>query len=186
MPPMSVWQAFAERVQELADRRVCVSTEDFGGLRNVDTINRIADGLGRDRLHVVAVARPFHRQLPSAWQERIKSHGTIRYSDWLNAVLGEDPRDDSYRRFWRSNDLAGVLRAWRHAVPAGRFHVVVSDESDHGHLLRIFEALLGLPDHFLELQPAVNASSTRVPSNFSGSSTNGSSTATGRPICTGA
>lgn len=158
VPPISVWQTFAATVRELADRRVCVSTEDFGRLRAVDKINRIADDLGRDRLHVVTVARPFHRQLPSAWQERVKSHGTIRYADWLTGVLGNDRRNDSYRRFWRSNDLSGVLRAWRHAVPTHRFHVLISDETDRSHLLRVFEALLGLPDQFLQPQPAVNPS----------------------------
>lgn len=158
VPPISAWETYAATVQGLADRRVCISTEDFGRLRAIDKINRIADDLGRDRLHVLAVARPFHRQLPSAWQERVKSHGTIRYQDWLEGVLGDDRRDESHRRFWRSNDLAAVLRAWQHAVPANRFHLVIADETDRSHLLRVFEALLGLPDHFLQLQPAANAS----------------------------
>lgn len=159
VPPISVWQAFAKTVQDLPDHRVCVSTEDFGRLRSVDKINRIADDLGRDRIHVAVVARPFHRLLPSAWQERVKSHGTIRYSDWLHGVLGTDKRDESYQRFWRSNDLAGVFRAWRHAAPAERFHVVISNESDREYLLRIFEGLLGLPERFLQPQPAAaNAS----------------------------
>ena len=150
VPAPSVWQHFAEAVRNRGDQRVCVSTEDFGALRDESTIRKIVDDLGSDRVQVIAVARGLHRVLPSHWQERVKSGDPSSYADWLGEVLAEQQQTHAYRTFWASHDLAATARAWRQVVGADRFRIVVADDSDRGYLLRVFEQLLGLPAGLLE------------------------------------
>ena len=158
VPDIGVWDAFAEQVRALDDVRVCVSTEDFGRLRKIERSRKIVEDFGADRLHVVYVARRFDRLLPSHWQERVKSHDIRSYDEWLRAVLLGDDQDEAHRSFWSSNDIDRVASRWLKSLPADRFTVIVTDDSDRGLLLRVFESMLGLPDGFLTLDTNANAS----------------------------
>jgi hypothetical protein len=153
------WQEFCGEVHAAAGKRVCVSTEDFGSA-NPAQARRIVDDLGGDNVYVVAVSRRLDRLLPSQWQERIKSHDTHTYDQWLRAVLTEDPSDRNAKRFWASHDMVDLYQRWSSAVGRDRFRLVVSDDSDPELLPRLFERMLGLPDGLLRLAPYVNASMT--------------------------
>jgi hypothetical protein len=155
--PISVWEEFCAQVREAAGRRVCVSTEDFGSAGH-DRIHRIVEDLGGDRVHVVAVLRRLDRLLPSQWQERVKSHDTIRFGEWLTRVLGDDPEDREHRRFWASHDLVATADRWLPVVGRDRFVLVAADESDPAVVPRAFEQMLGLPAGLLVLPRASNAS----------------------------
>lgn len=153
------WQEFCREVHAAEGKRVCVSTEDFGSA-NPAQARRIVDDLGGDNVYVVAVSRRLDRLLPSQWQERIKSHDTHTYEQWLRGVLSEDASDRNAKRFWASHDMVGLFERWSSAVGRDRFRLVVSDDSDPELLPRLFERMLGLPDGLLRLAPYVNASMT--------------------------
>ena len=155
--PISVWDDFCAEVRAAADARVCVSTEDFGSA-GPPRIERIVEGLGGPRVHVVAVARRLDRLLPSQWQERVKSHDTITYDDWLRRVLGPDAEDREHQRFWASHDLVAMADRWTPYVGRDRFTLLVADEDDRDVVPRAFERMLGLPAGLLVLPPAANAS----------------------------
>jgi hypothetical protein len=107
---------------------------------------------------VVAVARRLDRLLPSQWQERVKSHDTITFDEWLRRVLGTDTEDREHRRFWASHDLVAMADRWTPYVGSERFSLVVADEDDRDVVPRAFERMLGLPAGLLVLPPAANAS----------------------------
>lgn len=153
------WAEFCREVRAAGGRRVCVSTEDFGSASPAQA-RRIVEDLGGDNVYVVAVSRRLDRLLPSQWQERIKSHDTHTYEQWLAAVLAQDPSDPHARRFWASHDMVGLYERWSTAVGRDRFRLVVSDDSDPELLPRLFERLLGLPAGLLRLAPYDNASIT--------------------------
>jgi hypothetical protein len=158
LPDIERWERFAAGVREMSDRRVCVSTEDFGRIQKLDRSRKIVEDLGADRLHVVAVARAYHRLLPSHWQERVKSHFVTEYDDWLEQVLGDDEEAEAHRSFRTSHDVAWMLSRWLPYVPPERFTVIVTDDSDRRLLPRTFEQMLGLPEEFLTLDDNSNAS----------------------------
>ena len=158
VPDVERWDRFAAKVREMDDRRVCLSTEDFGRIRKPDRAHKIVTDLGPDRLHVVAVARAYHRVLPSHWQERVKSHITTSYEDWLREVLGDDPTVDTHRAFHTSHDVRWMTSMWLPHLSPERFTLVVTDDTDRRLLPRTFEQMLGLPDEFLTLPDAANAS----------------------------
>lgn len=151
VPDVSRWDGFAAEVRAMGDQRVCLSTEDFGRIRKRERSQKIVEDLGADRLHVVAVARAYHRLLPSHWQERVKSHEVRDYEQWLRNVLGDDDSDEAHRSFWTSHDVGWMTSRWLPYLPPDRFTVIVTDDSDRGLLTHTFERLLGLPEDFLSL-----------------------------------
>lgn len=158
--PPSFWKAFAADVRDRAEAgaRVCVSTEDFGSTSAARAAEIVKD-LGGDRVHVVAVARRLDRLLPSAWQERVKGFERRTYDEWLQEVLGDRP-SPARKAFWRSQDILRTIDRWSDTVPAHRFGVVPTDDSDRALLFRVFEGLLGLPTGMLAVPETTNASLT--------------------------
>lgn len=155
--PIRVWQELVDEVEAARDRRVCVSTEDFGSAGPAIAA-RIAADLGADRLHVVAVARRLDRLLPSQWQERVKSHDTLTYDRWLGYVLGDDREHREWRRFWASHDVVRMADRWAPAVGLDRFALIPTDDSDRLLVTHTFERLLGLPAGFLAPADTWNSS----------------------------
>ena len=158
VPPVSVWDEFAADIRERSDVRVCLSTEDFGRIREAGKAAKVVEDLGADRLHVIAVARAYHRLMPSHWQERVKSHERRSYDEWLHELLEGDDTNEVYRSFWTSHDVEYMTSRWLGPLPPERFTLVVTDDSDRDVLPRTFERLLGLPDGLLAPDQASNAS----------------------------
>jgi hypothetical protein len=158
VPPESVWDDFAAGLRARTDVRICLSTEDFGRISNPARIRKIVADLGPDRLHVLAVARAYHRLLPSHWQERVKSTERLSYQTWLHQVLEGDDSQNAHRSFWNSHDIARMAGLWLQSLPPERFTVVVSDDSDRLLLSRVFEQLLGVPQDTLTPRGSANAS----------------------------
>ena len=101
VPRASLWDDFAAGIRARPER-VCISTEDFGRLRKPGRVHQVVTDLGPDRVHVLAVARAFHRVLPSHWQERVKSGRTLAYDAWLRALFCGDDSLPAHRSFWSS------------------------------------------------------------------------------------
>lgn len=159
-PTMDEWYAFTKEVADAGDKRVCISTEDFGSIRRVAKVREIVDDLGGERVHVLAVARNFAKLLPSQWQERVKSYDERSYELWLRAVLFGPEDDHAHSRFWASHDIEKMASRWLPVVGPDRFTLIVSDDSDRALLPNTFERMLGLPDGLLQLSQTSNASLT--------------------------
>lgn len=157
VPPLERWDRFAAQVRGLADVRVAVSTEDFGRIRNPERSKKIVTDLGPDRVHVLAVARAYHRLLPSHWQERVKSLGVADYEAFLRGVLDATEPD---KAFHASHDVRHMTSMWLPFLPPERFTLVVTDDSDRTLLQHTVEGMLGLPEGFLAV--AVDASAANV------------------------
>lgn len=158
-PRMDDWNALVRQVQASRDQRVCVSNEDFGHAAPRFAA-RIVTELGADRVHVVAVARRFDKLLPSQWQQRIKSHRTYSYEEFLSLVL-DDPtaRHQVCRFFWGSHDVEAMVGRWAPLV-GDRLTLILTDDSDRGQLPGTFEQMLGLPPGLLKPGPRSNPSLT--------------------------
>lgn len=157
---MDDWHALVRQVEAARDQRVCVSNEDFARAAPRYAA-RIVRELGADRVHVVAVARRFDKLLPSQWQQRIKSHRTYSYEEYLGLVL-DDPsaRHPVCRFFWASHDIEAVVGRWAPLVGHDRFTLILTDDSDRSQLPGTFEQMLGLPPGLLKPGPRSNPSLT--------------------------
>ncbi len=83
---------------------------------------RVTSGFDAE-IHVVCTARDFARQVPSVWQENVKTRHTTGFTELLDAVRAPELTHTG-RVFWDYQDLPRVLRTWGESLPPDRVHVV--------------------------------------------------------------
>jgi hypothetical protein len=158
--PPEAWDRLVDEVIETAPARTVLSSEDLVRASSAN-LDRIVSDFGRDHVHVLMVARPLHRLLPSAWQQRVKSINEARgYDEWLREVLDPDRAGESAKTFWRNQSTAYLITEWIRVIPPEQVTVVVADPSDRGQLRAVVEEMLGLPAGLLTEGPQANTSLT--------------------------
>jgi hypothetical protein len=140
-PSMRRWDALANDVRNARESRVLISSEFFADAEPAG-VRRAVDELGRDRLHVVVTLRPLDRLIPSQWQQYVQSDLRLDFDTWLRATLDDPPGPTP--TFWRRHRHDQLVARWAAEVGPERMTLVVIDESDHDHILRVFEGLLAL------------------------------------------
>lgn len=113
-----------------------------------------------DEVHLVITARDLVRQVPSAWQQRVK-HGS---PTTLRKFFARVAKDDPTFNFWHHQDVPRILERWAVGVPPARVHVVALPRpgADPGLLWRRTCDLLGIDDTRLSLD-APTANETLAP-----------------------
>lgn len=149
----SHWERLQQRVAEAGDNRVMISSEFFADA-DPEQAARAIEGLGGPDVHVVVTLRPLSKILPSQWQQYVQNGAVTSYEKWLRGML-EPPYNKPNPSFWRRHDHPRLIEQWGSLVGYDRITAIVVDESDRTMLLRVFEALLGLPQDLLELVPGV-------------------------------
>lgn len=115
-----VLDRFAAEVRAAGDADVLLTQEQLAACTR-DQARALLDRLAGREVHVVVTARAVSRQVPSAWQERVKTRSTTSYADFVAAARD---RDAPARAFWQNQDLPAVLARWGDSLPADRVHVV--------------------------------------------------------------
>ncbi|MFL6003089.1 MAG: hypothetical protein ACJ72P_09800 [Nocardioides sp.] len=127
-------------------------------------IRRLLDACGDREVHVVATVRDLARQLPSAWQQRLKSGGSMTYDEFLRRARALEQR--GVDRFpWRHLNAAEMLTRWSEPVGPSRMHVVTLPPpgSPPTTLLERFCSVLDVdPDRMVPEETRVNTSLGRV------------------------
>jgi hypothetical protein len=109
-------------------------------------------------IHLVVTTRSLARQVPSGWQERIKTRSVWTFGEFATAVAR---RDKEVADFWRHHDLLDVLRRWGATLPPERVHVVTvpPPRSQPDLLLDRFCGVLGVdPEQFAREKRHENSS----------------------------
>ncbi|WP_370618024.1 hypothetical protein [Mumia sp. Pv 4-285] len=139
------WERFVASVPRRG--RVVVSSEFFADAEGA-AVERVVSDLGPDRVHVVVTLRALDRIAPSQWQQYVQNGKRSSLRRWLRGILLD--RVPSRSGFWRRHRHDALVRRWADVVGPDRVTVVVVDETDRSSLLRVFEAMVGLPDGVLE------------------------------------
>lgn len=121
--PAEVLRGLARQAAGAGD--LLVSQEQLAAAGPVQ-VSRLWRALGEHEVHVVVTARSLARQIPSGWQERVKTRARTSYADFVEAVAA---RDAGGRDFWRYQDLPDVLSRWGGELPPERVHVVTVPRS---------------------------------------------------------
>ena len=144
------WDRLVKEVKGWPGRSV-IDHESFASA-NRDAIDRALADLDFAEVHLVFTARDLARQLPAAWQERIKNGSTASYAEFLASVRAEgDDREKSAKHFWAMQGVPTVLARWSRNLPAEQVHVVTVPPvgAEPGLLWRRFAGLLELdPDAY--------------------------------------
>lgn len=155
------WQRLLEQVRATGGRTGVISSEFFADAPDDETIGRIVEQLGGDRVHVLVTLRPLARIMPSQWQQYVQNGLRMGYEDWLVHLLRKPPYEKPNPSFWHRHRHDRLVERWARVAGAERVTVVVVDDTDREGLMRTFEALLGLPKGLLRPVPdAANRSLT--------------------------
>ncbi|WP_210650485.1 hypothetical protein [Nocardioides sp. SYSU D00065] len=147
---VEAWQGDA-----LLSQEQLVETTREGAAAALDRLRAVAD-----EVHVLVTARDLVRQVPSAWQQRVK-HGS---ATTLRRFFERVAKDDPDFNFWHHQDVPRILERWAPDLPPSRVHVVVLPRpgADPRLLWRRTCDLLGIDDTGLSLDAPV-ANETLAP-----------------------
>ncbi|WP_411150800.1 hypothetical protein [Streptomyces sp. A30] len=155
------WQRLVDQVKATGRRTSVISSEFFADAPDDETIARVVEELGGERVHVLITLRPLARIMPSQWQQYVQNGLRMGYENWLEHMLKKAPYEKPNPSFWRRHRHDRLVERWARVAGPERLTVVVVDDRDRGHLMRTFEQLLGLPDNLLQPVPdAANRSLT--------------------------
>jgi hypothetical protein len=142
---LGAWDRLAEQIRAWPDTSI-VSHELLSSAAEPEVARALAS-LGDAEVHIVCTVRDLGRQLPSAWQENVKTRQTMSFAEFLAAVRAPD--GPVAEEFWGFQDAARVLAVWGAALPPERVHVVTVPQpgAAPGLLWRRFAQVIGLgPD----------------------------------------
>jgi len=124
-----------------------ISHEMFAPIR-LETIYEAVRSFETGDVRVVITARDFGRQVPAAWQERVKNGSVERYSQFLETLFETDKGRRRQGAFWRMQYLIDISSRWAEVVGADRLTVVTvpPEGADPRELWRRFAVAVGLPD----------------------------------------
>lgn len=141
--------------------RMVSEIRSFGGSALIDheilaaasarQIDRAVAGLDFADVHIVFTARDIARQLPAAWQERIKNRDTLSFRAFLDGVQAGLSGSTKRRYFWPVHDVPAILARWSRSLPPARVHLVTLPAAggDRALLWQRFAGVLGIdPDGY--------------------------------------
>lgn len=103
-----------------------------------DEVTALLEALGSRQAHLVVTVRDLARQIPSAWQESVKTGLILSFPEYVEGII--ENRGKPAERFWANQDLVDTLERWAPHFPPERIHVVTVPQrgSDPRLLLRRF------------------------------------------------
>jgi hypothetical protein len=114
------WQRLLEESAEWSGD-VLLSQEQLvetGPDQVASSLARLADAA--DEVHLVITARDLVRQVPSAWQQRVKHGSPTTLRRFCERLMKDDPAFN----FWRHQDVPRILERWAATLDPARVHVV--------------------------------------------------------------
>jgi hypothetical protein len=94
-------------------------------------VRRALASLDFAEVHLICTARDLARQIPSVWQENIKTGQATPFPDLVTALRTGEPTETS-GLFWDYQDLTGILGTWAADLPPERVHVVTVPRNGSG------------------------------------------------------
>ncbi len=146
---LGAWDRVVEEVEGW-QRDALISQEQFVEASREDAAAAVSRlGAVADEVHLVITARDLVRQVPSAWQQRVK-HGS---ATTLRRFFTRVAKDDPSFNFWHHQDVPRILERWAVDVAPERVHVVPLPRAgaDRDLLWRRTCTMLGIDDTGLSL-----------------------------------
>jgi len=137
--------------------RALVTHEDLAAA-GPEPISRLLNLLDDVEVHVVITARDLARQIPSEWQQCVKSRLEVPYEEYVDAVV--ERRGPDAALFWARQDIADVAERWGSRLPPAHVHVVTVPPSGSPPdlLAERFWTVMGVPPTALATGGGVNPS----------------------------
>lgn len=153
------WNRLVGQAREWSGRTL-ISHESFGSATPAH-VERAINDLSFANVHLIFTARDMARQLPAAWQERVRNRSTTTFTEFL-AEIRQHPRPGPARRFWDLHGIDRILAKWSPKIPPERVHIVTVPPpgSDPALLWQRFAEVLGIDPGVYDtrVKPGANSS----------------------------
>jgi len=141
------WHAVASEMSSWPGRAAVLSGEILS-FASSSAAQSVVESLRPARVVIIITARDLARQLPSAWQNKIKHGRGWLFSSYVASARDEPPAPNTPgRSFWHHHDLATITARWADA--AGASNVVLIPVPPSGAppdlLWRHFAEVLDVP-----------------------------------------
>lgn len=151
-----VMQQMRRALAESTAPTILIDNEMLAGANEEQAISlhrMLGEALGNVEIHVVVTARDLSRQVPSDWQQQVRTGQTIPWDHFAKSVRTGQAMTGY---FLRGQDPADVARRWRCGLPAERVHIVTVPRSSATRhvLLNRFCSLLGVDAASLNVDAA--------------------------------
>jgi hypothetical protein len=123
------WDRLAEHVRSWPGTSV-ISCELLAPA-TPEQVERALASLDFAEVHVICTARDLARQIPSVWQENVKTGQATSFRDLCAALRTGEPVETS-GLFWDYQDLTRILRTWAGSLPPEQVHVVTVPRDGSG------------------------------------------------------
>lgn len=146
------WDQLLDRVRGFGGDGI-ISHEVLAGASS-EHVARVARDTADLELHVVVTARDLARQVAAHWQETVKNGRRSSFEEFRRSLVDSAESTHEEAGFWRSQDLASVLRRWSEGLPPEQVHVVVVPQAgaDRFELWRRFADALDLDPDTIDLR----------------------------------
>jgi hypothetical protein len=144
------WTRLLDEIRDF-DGRALIDHETLAAASAAQIDRALAD-LDFAEVHLIWTARDIARQLPAAWQERVKNRDSMTFGDFLaDARAGALGTGAQRPVFWGMHGTPKILARWSRNLPAENVHVVTLPPpgADPSLLWRRFASVLDIdPDAF--------------------------------------
>ncbi len=119
------WDKVCAQVRDW-DRAGSLISMEFLSYAGPERAQRVLDGLGPDRVHVVLTVRDARGALPSQWQSYSRNGGELAWPEFAAELTGAGRRKGSpaVKTFHRTQDIPRMLGVWGALLPQARLTVV--------------------------------------------------------------
>jgi len=117
----SFLRRFDRRLSHVAGQPALISHEDLA-TADREKVRRLLELLGDREVHVIITARDLARQIPSEWQQCVKTRMQTTYDDFVDTVAQRRGPDAAL--FWARQDVADVAARWGESLPPQQVHIV--------------------------------------------------------------
>ncbi|MFJ9349847.1 hypothetical protein [Streptomyces sp. NPDC101237] len=100
-PTEKHWTLLLEQVEATGSRTSVISSEFVADAADDETVARIVEQLGGDRVHGLVTLRPLARIASSQWQQYVRNGLRTGYEEWLHHMLRQAPYEKPTLSFWR-------------------------------------------------------------------------------------
>ncbi len=146
LPAQTVLQRLQRELRAADDADLIISHELLSAVAQPQ-VDELLAMLADCDVHVVVTARDLARQVPSEWQQAVKTRFQKTYDDFVSSVVAGDAP-----HFWAVQDIAAVADRWGRSLPPGNVHIVTLPPPGAGPeiLLARFCRVVGLDAETLD------------------------------------
>ena len=147
------WDQMANRINGAKEETVILSSEFFSELDG-EKIRKIRSDIERRDIQILFTLRPLAKLLPSSYQQYLKYGITVKYEDWLHAILDTPGESKVSPTFWKRHSHGKVVARWVDIFGKSNVTILIVNEAQPTVLFDEINKFLKLPIGTINAAPS--------------------------------